>query len=255
MPHFMPVNTRRLGAKFKELTIGDAIRLAQLPPGAFELTASEFLDAVVADCDGVPDCLDWTVQERLLVTAQYMSACNGDAPDFEIGEHGHYSDYLAAEKDVELDGDGLLQTFPVGLIADDDWQIRYLTGRMAQSIERLRGEVKLPGGGELTGYAHWELGCMAAQLFLADDPEPPSVAGQYDEWLVHRMGAFLYYPQGAYGELRAAFYDAWWAMAHLFDIGLSNDGIVVLPREDKDGLPSARFRVHSLFAGAAESLA
>ncbi|MDD5272135.1 MAG: hypothetical protein PHU14_05390, partial [Methylovulum sp.] len=184
-PVFNDIRTRRLTISLKELDIGNAIALARFPSEDFERTTTAFLNAVVKNCDGVADNLDWTVQERTLAVCQYLSANNGDTPDFALGYEGHYSDYLAAETDVELDTDGNLKTLALGLIGDDDWQLRPLTGRMAQAVERLRGEVTLPDGGELSGYAHWELGCMAAQLFLPGDSAPPDTDGLYDEWLVH----------------------------------------------------------------------
>lgn len=254
-PYFQEIKTRRLNVGLKELTTGKAIELASLPVAQNQLAIRHLLSSVIHPIDGI-GVKALTVQEQLLIFCQYVSAVSPH-PDFELSHNAHYSDYLAAETDVALDDEtGDLKTFSVGDVGGDHWQIRYLTGGMAESIERLLGEVKLPNGDAISPLAHWELGCMAAMLFTDDIPALDSGnEGLFDEQLVLRMTVFLNYPQSIYSDLRSAFYYGLTQINHLFHIGFSDKGIVVFPKEDGSALPAARFRVSTILTDAAKTLA
>ncbi len=254
-PIFQDIRTRRLKVTLKELEIGQAVALVRLPPDSSELSLNTFLKYAVQAAVGVDEVVDWTVQERYLALCQYISG-SSDHPDFELNNNNHYSDYLFAEKDVDVDANGGLQPVDLGEIAGDKWRMQYLTGGMAESIERLQGEVKYPDGSALSGYAHWELGCMAAQLLAENnDALAPLSEGQFDERMVHRMQVFLAFPQSIYIQLRATFYLGWDQQSHLFRIGLSDSGIVVLPKEVGSKIPPARFRLRSILSTTAQNLA
>jgi hypothetical protein len=254
-PVFQDIRTRRLKITLKELEIGQAIALVRLPPEANELSLNTFLKYAVQESVGVDYVSDWTVQERYLTLCQYISA-SSEHPDFELNNNNHYSDYLFAEKDVDLDANSVLQPFELGEIAGDTWRMQYLTGGMAEAIERLLGEVKYPNGDNLSGYAHWELGCMAAQLMTDNNEALNQLSeGQLDERMVHRMQVFLAFPQSIYIQLRAAFYIGWDQQSHLFKLGLSDSGLVVLPKEVGSKIPPARFRLRSILSTTAQNLA
>jgi len=254
IPQFNEIRTRRLTIGLREISIGNAILTTSIPFNEYERTTTAFLNAV-AICDQMPDNKDWTVQERILAVCQYLSAINGEEePDFKVGS-GHYSDYLAAGNDVGLDENKALKTYAIGEIGGDTWKIRHLTGRMAQSIERLQGEVKLSEDHPILGYPHWELGCMAAQMFLEKEPDYPDTEGQYDEWLLHRMIVLLQFPQSAFTTLRQAFHDGRGQLEHLFAIELCDDGIVVMPRGAGSALPPARFCLHPWLSKTTQGLA
>lgn len=255
-PVFQELRTRRLKVVLRELTTGQSIALADSPLEDDQRSLSAFINYATQSVDGVQAITELTVQERLLILCQYISA-SSESPDFELTNNGHYSDYLYADVDVQIGHEtGELLPVTIGEVGGDHWQMRYLTGGMAQSIERLQGEVKLPNGDVLTGFAHWELGCMAAQLFTEQDSlELTHNEGLYDERLIHRMIVFLNFPQSAYAQLRSGFYAGWNQLNHLFQIGLSDKGIVVLPREGDSPLPPARFRVSVILSEAAKNLA
>lgn len=248
MKNFPILRTRRLTAKLKELSIGDAITLASMPEHLFEAECTAFLKYAIADVTtGSPNPDEWTVQERTLAVAHYLASVSEDGPDFSIGET-KYSDYLDGAADIST----ALKQVPIGDVGGDNWEIRHLTGGMTESIERLMGEI-----GQLSPRLHWMVGAMAAQLIRVGEDMPElSTDGLYDEWLLSRMKIFISYPESDFERLMAAYNFGRKKLHHLFAFNFDDKGIVILAKEGgADGKPSARFPVRSCLSKLALSMA
>ncbi|HEY4529171.1 MAG TPA: hypothetical protein VIG97_02395 [Luteimonas sp.] len=235
MIYFPALRTKRLRVQLRELTIGESLQLAAMPPDRPEAVCTAFLRFAAADTDGVADPLQWTVPERMLACCQYMAATLEDGPDFPVGP-ARYSDYLNGERDI---GDELV---PVGEVGGDVWLARHLTGGMTESIERLAGELSV-----VSGRLHWLYGAMAAQLVREGEsvPSPEDGEGAFDEWLVKRMTALLAYPDSDAELLMGHFLHTRDRMQHLFHIDFGNDGIIAMPKGGVANLPPARFPADS----------
>lgn len=252
MIHFPPLRMQRLTVHLKELSIGESIAIAAMPPQFEQAECTAFLRAVIEHVEGPEDPADWTVQERLFAVCHYMAAVAPDGPDFSLGE-GHYSDYLNVSEEVSFDAAGV----PVGEVCGDAWRIRHLTGRMVETVERLQGEMKNAAGEAVPPFFHWTLGCMAAQLVREGETFGPEgmTAGEYDKALLERMNVFMHYPESDFMALLQCFYEAREKLKHLFDIEFSHEGIVVLPTEGAAAnLPPAKFPVLSCLAPFARRL-
>jgi hypothetical protein len=244
MKHFPILRTQRLTVQLRELSIGQSVNLAGIPDHTFETACTAFLRAAVESVQGVEDPLHWTVQERCFGVAHYLACVTDDDPDFSLGA-GKFTDYLEAETDHYVD------QVEIGEIAGDHWQIRQLTGAMAESIERLVGELDAPGR------LHWLLGAMAAQLVRKNEDMPELESeSAYDQWLLNRMRVFGAFPDSDFELLMGAYLAGLDSLHHLFAIHFDDRGIVVLPRKGADGsLPPARFPVLSCLSKTARALA
>jgi hypothetical protein len=243
--YFPAVRTKRLTVQVRELTIGESLTLAAMPPDRPEQVCTAFLRAAIADVKGIADPIQWTTAERLFVVANYMAATLDDGPDFTLGD-GRFSDYLDGERDIAI------ELADVGEVGGDVWKARHLTGGMAEAIERLQGEVPV-----VSGRLHWLYGAMAAQLVREgeDAPRPEDSEGTFDRWLVDRMGTLLSYPDSD-AELMMGFYlSAREQLQHLFHLDFVRDGIVAMP---KGGvaltLPPARFPAYSCLSSFARQM-
>jgi len=247
MIHFPPLRTRRLTAQLRELTIGDAIALAAMPPHLEESACTEFLRRAVASAQGIDNPARWTVQERMLAVCHYLAATANDGPDFSLGD-GHYSDYLDGSTDIQTSA----PTLEVGELGGDIWHVRHLTGAMAESIERMAGEV--PG---VAGRLHWLLGAMAAQMVRAGEsvPDASDGEGSFDEFLVARMQIMAAFPESDFAALMELFFLGRDKLHHLFKTDFTSDGIVALPKGGAAGdLPPARFPVSTCLSRVAREL-
>ncbi len=244
MIYFPALRTKRLRVQLRELTIGESLRLAAMPPDRPEALCTAFLRFAAEDVEGVDDPLRWSVPERLLAVCQYMAATLEDGPDFSVGP-ARYSDYLDGERDIV---DALV---PVGEVGGDVWLARHLTGGMAESIERLAGEQPI-----VSGRLHWLYGAMAAQLVREGEsvPAPEDGEGAFDEWLVGRMSALLAYPDSDAEALMGLYLHAREQMHHLFHLDFSSDGIIAMPKGGAASLPPARFPADSCISKFAREM-
>lgn len=247
MQHFPILRTKKLTIQLKELQIGQAVKLAGMPEHLTEANCTEFLKYAIDNID--PEELGkWTVQERLLVTAHYLASISEDGPDFLLSDgksgKGHFSDYFG--DDLDIAG---IDNIEVGTVAGENWSIRHLTGKMAESIERLHGEID-----GLKGRLHWLVGSMAAQLYFNSE-EPPVIEGQYDEWLLKAMRIIYHFPESEFELLLIAYKKGMELLHHFFIIDFDDNGIIVLPKE-VDGvlLPPARFSVSSCLSPVAVAM-
>lgn len=231
---FQPMRTHRLSVDFKEISIGAAVDVAMTPQTTPELEITKFLrGAISAVHHGPENPAHWTVQERWLAVAFYLGAVKRQ-PNIEIGD-GRLDDYFDGASDREMQ----IGPVDVGQVDGDNWQMRQLTGGMAEAIEVLRHEFPgIPLG------TYWEWACMAAQLVIAGEsaPSPEDGDGKFEKHLVERMRVFMGYPETAFFALSSAFWAGRQALHHLFFYGFSADGLVILPKGGGDRLLSpARF--------------
>lgn len=249
MKHFPVLRTRRLGIQLKELSIGDSIALAGMPEHLEQAGVTAFLRYAVSDVlNGPKDPAGWTVQERALAVAHYLASVLEDGPDFSLSEVSKYSDYLDSAIDISLSSTAV----EIGEVGGDVWSIQHLTGAMAESIERVFGEIE-----GITPKTHWLIGAMSAQLLRKSEELPePSDGGHYDEWLVNRMRVLIGFPTGEFELLLFSYYAGLEKLHHLFAYGFADEGgIIILPREGGAGLPPARFPVRSAISTIAETMA
>lgn len=248
MKSFPVLRTRRLTVQFKELAIGDAISVGGMPEHLSEAECTAFLKYAIKEViSGSTDPAEWTVQERALGVAHYLASVAEDGPDFALGEN-KYSDFLDGVADISL----ALKQVPIGEIADDHWEIRHLTGGMAEAIERLIGEVP-----QLSPRLHWVVGSMAAQLVRVGEKIPElGTDGQYDEWLHERMKVLMAFPETDFEQLMGAYDMGREKLHHLFTYNFNDDGIVIMAKEGgaKDKA-FARFPVRACLSKLARTMA
>lgn len=247
--HFPTLRTKRLTVQLKELTIGQSISLAGMDFTKGEATTTAFLRMAVQSVTGPQDPLEWTAQERMFVTAHYLSSILDDGPNFSLGE-GKYSDYFLGGAD-NSDIDSVF----VGEMEGDKWHLRHLTGLMSESIERLYGLIDNGAeNGSLTGRLHWLIGVMAAQMYVEGDSYAPSKdEGQaaVDEWLASRMRILVNFPSSSMQSLLLMYYQGCEELSHLFGLSVDSQGLLALPdrKEGEGKLPPARFPVRSGIEG------
>lgn len=252
MIHIQPLRSRRMNLRLREISAGAAIRLAGIHPDRHEFATSEFLRSIVESADTptpqhVTDPRLWTVQERTLVVCHYIAAISplGGA-DFSVGDDGKFTDYMVPERDY-------LPSVDLGAACDDNWSMVPMSGLAAESIEWLAGSVpNIPAG-----RTHWLIGSMAAQLVRTgkDDPAPVDDAA-YQDWLKARMAVFADFPDSDFVELVRLRSEGVGKLLHLFDMDISESGMVVLPNEGGEGkdLPPARFPVDVCLSEMAKRL-
>lgn len=244
------LNTHRISVQLQPLTIGQSIAIAKMPPAKEQAEMTAFLRAAIQTADGVTNPLLWTVQERMLAVAHYLSVTSPDGPDFAVGD-GKFSDYLMLEIDHAEDMTDL------GEACGDKWKIRPLLGVYADSLERIMGAVKYEKGEALTGRGHWLIGAMAAMLVRVGEvvPSPESHDGEIDDWLMERMRVFLNFPEMDFTDLAVLWAKGRKMTDHLFTIEFTDSGIVALPKEGADGLPPCRFPVDACLSDFAKAVA
>ncbi len=244
--NFPPIRTRRLTVQLRELGIRDLCRLAAMPESMPCAQLGAFLSCAVESAAGIENHADWTIQERTLVIAQYLSATLDSGPDFLLSSgEAKYSDYLQAGKDYS---DAVVK---VGNAAGYSWSVRHLTGRLAESIERLAGEIP-----DINSYGHWVTGMMAAQLISDSDTPDPESDGALDEWLLERMNNILTMPGSESDALTVRWRAGFVQLEHLLSMDISSSGgLVVLPRGGvAANLPPCTFPVNSCFSALTSAM-
>ena len=243
MINFPVLRTKRLTVRMKELPMLDAIALAAIPPHLNEEATTAFLHASIDSIQGIENPEDWTVQERTMAVCHYMASAMDDGPDFSLaGGKARFSDYLVGEQDYP---DDLVE---IGDIEGDRWEVRHLTGALAGSIERLQGEIP-----NVSGYAHWRIGRMAAQLVPNGNAVPTS--GDIDAAMIERMRVIASYPESVFTRLMGAFEQSRQALDHLFILEADEHGLIALPREGSAAeKPPARFPVSACITDLAKYL-
>lgn len=228
MKYINPVNTRRISVEMAEMLIEDVEKLCEIPAVFEQRTATELLRRVCKPIDragAVSDPRLWSVNERIFVIANYMSATRDDGPDFPVGG-GHYSDYLLANTDYvgdipfTSDGRDLLYT--------------PLLGYQAEVIETL-----IAGGTYKPTDFSWWCAAIAACVRGADDePVPYTDDASYESVLVERITAIRKLKSSQFVGLFHSFLDVQRRGAHLVHAVTSSYGVVAAPvSEQPEGAP------------------
>ena len=272
MIHFPVLRTRRIAIQLRALTMMEAINISSMPLHLEEAACTAFLRSATesvkqsnaifnnpqsGDPADLADPAKWTVQERMLAVCHYRASISSDdGPDFRVGDNGRYTDYLDATMD------GVAEPVELGEVGGDVWSIRHLTGAMAESIERLSGEVK-----NISNRLHWIIGGMACQLIRKDEALVDPTSNDFDHFVISRMNVILGFPESEFEKLMYLYLGGRERLHHLFITDFSESGIVALPvakenSQEKGGdagkviaLPPARFPVHSQLSRIAVKLA
>ncbi|SEN72847.1 hypothetical protein [Nitrosomonas marina] len=263
MLNIQPLRLRRMTLQMRELTIGESIAIASSPPHLEEALCTTFLNStkagVQSTIEGMDNPQNWTVQERIMAVCHYLSVTSDTGPDFQLEGGAHLTDYLDASKDAALKDESI----SLGELHQDKWHIRHLTGAMAESIERLIGQID-----GIDGRLHWILGGMACQLFCDSEtkselgamPDPVQHANDFDAFILEKIKIITAYPESVFEQLMFMYMEGRGRMHHLFITDFSHEGIVVLsvPKEGEgvaENLSSARFPVRRCIARVAYELA
>jgi hypothetical protein len=254
----------------RELTIKEALDISAMPLHLEESSSTAFLRSATVSVkpstspfatspdnnnDPLRDPCNWTVQERMMAICHYRASLSDDeGPDFRVGENGRYTDYLDATME------GLAEPVVLGEVGGDVWSIGHLTGAMAESIERLLGEIK-----NISNRLHWIVGGMACQMIRKDESLIDASSNDFDHFLLSRINIMLGFPEREFERLMFLYLDGREKLHHLFITEFSEEGIVALPvtKEDKEkggdakppALPPARFPVRSQLSQFAVDLA
>ncbi len=254
MIHFSELRMRRMTVQLRELSIKESVEIAAIPSDFDQSSCTTFLryavsstKSNVAELD-LSDPAKWTVQERMMAVCHYLAPTTESGPDFAVG-NGKYSDYLNIGQNDSAAF--LSDPVDVGNVGGDLWFIKHLTGEMAQSIERLNGEIQ-----GVSGRLHWILGGMAAQLYRKSDDSATEDQGDIDQMLLQKMNVFSAFSESDFMELMSLYYAAREKLNHIFVIDFSDDGIVALPREggDASNLHPARFPSHTCITRFTQNL-
>lgn len=236
------LKTKRFSVELNEIAILNALKLADIPHEANERATTFLIKSTVSNVVGEADPLMWTVQERMLVASYYISATQEDDADFEIGDNAKYSDYLMGEAQYQHD------YLDLGEYQDDHWSAIPLIGYMSEAIERLEGEIE-----GITNKTHWHIGMMAAQL-IPNDQALDYLAGDYDRQLLERMIVLSHMPESDFFTLMAMLNESNRYFKHLFDIAVSDHGIVARSNGGAKDLPYARFLATSAVTSLSKQL-
>ncbi|SET43812.1 hypothetical protein SAMN05216326_1275 [Nitrosomonas marina] len=257
MLNIKPLRLRRMTLQMRELTIGESIAIASSPPHLEEALCTTFLNStkagVQSTIEGMDNPQNWTVQERIMAVCHYLSVTSDTGPDFQLEGGAHLTDYLDASKDAALQDESI----SLGELHQDKWHIRHLTGAMAESIERLVGQID-----GIDGRLHWILGGMACQLVREGEsmPDPVQKQNDFDAFILEKIKIISAYPESEFEQLMFMYMEGRNDLHHLFITNFSNEGIVALPvpKEGEgvaESMSPARFPVRQCISRIAHDLA
>lgn len=245
---FPHTRTHRLAVRMKELTLGQAWALCELPGERYELTTTELLRHIAGQAEQplpryVTDPLLWTVEERTLLVCKYLAHVTTDGPNFAVGRSSNLSDYVMFDRDLPADPQADL-----GLVAGKSCKMHPLLGLHAQTLETLcksRGD--------------WIVGAIACQIYPERDV-PPDWSGMSDvsmlEWVSKRIERIKALPESSFEELYLAYWHGTDALTHFFNLDFDESGLVFQAVENEGaGHPPARFFASSCISDTAKQLA
>lgn len=240
-----PLRVRRFTVDMRELTIGQSLRLAKIPDHLDEYATTQFLRFATVD-PGI-DPLLWTVAERIMGVAHYLSAVSDEGADFSVGTSGaRFSSYFMPESEAFK---GQSDSFAS---ADDTWRVIHVTGRMVEALERLTGELE-----GIAGREFWALGMLAASVVREGEslPVDDAPSDEVDAWLLQRLQVFVNFPESDLIHLLMQSREKAAQIQHIFKVTHDESGLIVLPAQEVAGLPPARFPVRSTLSEWTQALA
>lgn len=249
MISFPRLRSPRLDVQLRELTIGEAVMLAAIPPNRHERATTALLKTAVAEAGGPhQDPQRWTVQERMLVQAHYISGVSETGANFALGQ-GHFLDFLDPIADHGPD------EVDAGAACGSEWKIRQLLGAEAEAIEAVA-----------TSRFDWMVGDIAARMRVQDpdEPTPPDAVLKphaYSEWLQAQMDTIKAMPESDFAELFAVYRAGLQQLHHLFHLEFDEAGHMAMPKRPDEGkevadqqLAPVRFPVASCITDVASIL-
>ncbi|MAD95858.1 MAG: hypothetical protein CMB99_00880 [Flavobacteriaceae bacterium] len=234
----MPLNkvvTRRFTVTLKELTLEAGMELASFSPDIEHQSTTRFLESIIESAEGdVVDIGDWTIQERTMVKAMYLASTLETGPDFAISSSGggepdaRLSDYLSTEDEYTKDS-----------VTIDKYVVIPITGRVAESLERIQGEVAT------SEYGFWLLGAIAASVCEPGESLPDN-ASELDDELLKRISDIVSRPQSEVNALMEVLATGQHQLYHLLNMVIAQiGGFAVRPKEAESDKPLTRFPVSS----------
>lgn len=214
------------------MTLGGSYDVLTTPPKFNEKATTKLINDTLQLCEisgeeKKTNPLDWSIEERYAYLGHYLLSISKG--DFKIGDGKYFDYFMPDSRPVE-------PSVYAGNIEGDDWYIRPMTGRMAESMERVYGDNNIAIKDEL----YWLLSRMAFQLHREQDDFPENENGKYDLFLAKRLHIFKQYSEDAIIALNIAFNSSLPKITRLFRISTNKTGLAVLPKGDS-GLPPIRF--------------
>lgn len=245
MISFASIRTRRVCLIPQELTLGQAITVCKLPAHRHELVASELLKHISAKATSplpryITDPRLWTLEERIMVLAQYLAQVSPDGPDFAVGSHT-VSEFVNFTLDADKD------EVSIGSVSGKERLVRPLLGIHGEALEQV-----------CESRAEWMLGAMACQMFAADEAVPDWSQGDLDiqDWVRQKMESLRSLPESEFEELYSAWLSGRDHLRHFVDLSFDDEGAVCVAREKEEGgdFVSARFLALSAISDTAKLL-
>jgi hypothetical protein len=230
MIHFPPLRTKRLNVQMRELTIQQAIDLAATPPKKHETATQALLKFVVEESAGpAENPLAWTVEERMMAVAYYLSCVSEDSADFSVGD-AKFTDFLLTGRDTAPDA------VEAGWACGSDWHLHQVNGAQALAMEAV-----------CASRWDWVVADMAVRMRPADETSPPPDAikdpESFGEWLTARMQDVRHLPESEFSELFVLMNMAADKARHLFHVEVDAEGYFALAGKGGDQPVAARFPV------------
>lgn len=228
MRYIAPLQTDRINAHLRELTIGEAIELAGVPEHTEEVARTRLLRAIVISSTGlVPDPADWTVEERIYAVAHYLSAVD-DEPNIRIHGGGVLTDYVRFDDAAVPDVIDLADFGAAGLT------LTQMTGAQSELVQPLASTA-----------LDWTFADMAVRLRRNADDRPchKTAPAEFTGWVSRSMDALRGMPASDFEPLFAAYAEGKQRLAHIWRIAFDDLGHVCLPKDKEAGLSPARFQV------------
>ncbi len=230
MIHFPPLRTKRLNVQLRELTIQQAIDLAATPLKKHETATQALLKFVVEESAGAAsNPLAWTVEERMMAVAHYLSCVSEESADFSVGD-ARFTDFVLFGRDTAPDA------VEAGLACGSDWHMHQVNGAQALAMEAV-----------CTSRWDWVVADMAVRMRPTDETQPPPDAIEdpeaFGDWLTARMQDVRSLPESDFSELFVLMTMAADKARHLFSIDVDAEGYFAWAGKGGDQPVAARFPV------------
>lgn len=242
--YITPLVTARIKATLKELSIGNAIDLANMPAANNEAGIYATAKLIVSEANLPIE--QWTIQECYAAVLHYHFYAINKGRAFVVDEETQatVTDYLYKDRDYPIQRNGrkseaLPLVYEFELDSDSEQPDRLkmipLTGAWIEAVERcvLAGRVK-----QITNKREaWRVACAAAQIHARDFDESWLTNGgiSIDAYISENINRILAMPIGDYDALMAAFDAGVIALDHIVCLRPFDDGFALMPVVDEKG--------------------